>query len=94
MLAVTYYGALSDEPVTEYLCVLHDGYAGDRARRLLAEIFHKEGSSRHPYEFKKDNFELDEETINDLNLLLIPSSIEYTKDGKFFRVLDRNWNDR
>ena len=93
MLAVTYYGALSDEPVTEYLCVLHEGYAGDRARRLLAEIFHKAHGSKHPFEIKKDNFELDEETINDLNLFLIPKLIEYRKDGKFFRVLDRSWND-
>jgi len=93
MLAVTYYGALSDEPVTEYLCVLHEGYAGDRARRLLAEIFHKAHGSKHPFEIKKDNFELDEETINDLNLFLIPKLIEYRKDGKFFRVFDRSWND-
>jgi len=31
MLAVTYYGGLSDAPITEYLPILHEGYAGDRA---------------------------------------------------------------
>jgi pyruvate/2-oxoglutarate dehydrogenase complex dihydrolipoamide acyltransferase (E2) component len=31
MLTVTYYGCLSDKPVTEYLTVLHEGYAGRAA---------------------------------------------------------------
>ena len=35
MLACTYYGSLSDKPITEYLPVLHDGYAGQRAMQQL-----------------------------------------------------------
>ena len=35
MLSCTYYGSLSDRPITEYLPVLHDGYAGDKAMRQL-----------------------------------------------------------
>ena len=31
MISTTYYGALSDQPVTEYFPVLHEGYAGEKA---------------------------------------------------------------
>ena len=85
MLAVTYYGNLSDAPVTEYLAVTHDGYAGEKSRRLLAEIAHQAGVT------------LDYSAV-DLHQMAQqmtegrpPSAIEFRKDGKFFTVIKRTY---
>jgi DNA repair protein RadD len=85
MLSVTYYGGLSDPPVTEYLVVCHDGYAGEKSRRLLADIAHQAG------------IDLDYGTA-DLHQMAgqmtegrPPATIEFRKDGKFFTVLKRIW---
>jgi len=95
MLVVTYYGALSDVPVTEYLCVLHDGYSGDKARRLFINIFNK---AKHlkSYSLSLDDTEtkiLDglDSDVHKMQNSKPPSSIEYTKDGKFYRVINRSW---
>ena len=82
MLKVTYYGALSDTPVSEYFCVTHDGYAGQKARTLLAIIANKAGG--HVMENLS-------ETALLLNDSTPPSEIEYKKDGKYYRVIDRRW---
>ena len=86
MLAVSYYGGLSDPPVTEYVCAMHEGYAGEKARRLLADIAHQAGVT------------LDYAAV-DLHQLAgqmtegtPPSGIEFKKEGKFFTVLKRTWN--
>lgn len=84
MLAVTYYGALSDTPVTEYLTVLHDGYAGDKALRLLATIAGKAGATLEPGAGLDD-------TADALNAGAPPAELEYRRDGKFYRVLKREW---
>ena len=96
MLAVTYYGALSDVPVTEYLCVLHDGYAGEKARKLFVNIFDK---AKH---LKSYSLSLDDtgtkvlegldSDVHKMQNSKPPSSIEYTKDGKFYRILNRSWD--
>ena len=35
MLACRYYGGLSDPAITEYLCILHGGYAQKKVQLLL-----------------------------------------------------------
>ena len=86
MLRCTYYGLLSDKPVTEYFCVTHTGYAGDKAARAVGAIAYRAGVG----------------DIADIDLLdaataltagTPPASIEYKKDGNFYRVLDRIWQD-
>lgn len=89
MLAVTYYGALSDPPVTEYIPVCHDGYAGQKAMRLLVTMERSSGASIQGT--IADDLFL-EDAAQSMNLGNPPSTIEYKKDGKFFRVLQRNWN--
>lgn len=87
MLAVTYYGScLSSKPITEYITVLHEGYAGEKARAMLAQIARKAGA--------ESALEL-----SDLDLIAAtlqratpPSIIGYKADGKFHRVLMREWN--
>jgi len=87
MLAVTYYGALSDRPITEYLTVTHDGYAGQKARTLLANLvmMSKAGDVMR-------NKTLDD-VARDLNQARPPMAIKFKKDGKFFRVTRRDWDD-
>jgi DNA repair protein RadD len=85
MLSCTFYGGLSDAPVTEYLCVTHDGYSGEKARRLLAEIAHKAG------------IELDYSAV-DLHQMAQqmtngtpPRTIQFSREGKFYTVKKRSW---
>ena len=82
MLKVTYYGALSDPPITEYLAVTHDGYAGQKARLLLSGIALKAHGQI------MDNLS---ETALVMNDAMPPKEIEYKKEGKFYNVIDRRW---
>ena len=85
MLAVTYYGAISDRPITEYLTIYHDGYAGQKARVVLAKIVQQSEAGDV----------MQSETLDDvaffLNKANFPALIKFKKDGKFHRVMDRRW---
>jgi DNA repair protein RadD len=87
MLAVTYYGALSDGPVTEYLAVAHDGYAGEKSRALLADMAHKAGG-RLDYNVADLH-----EIARQMSSGKPPACIEFKLDGKFHRVIKRSWNE-
>lgn len=77
MIKITYYGVLSDKPVTEYLTVTHDGWAGDRARKLLVTL-------------AKNQYDSDIETVCDrMNMMPHPKVIEYQMNGKFAKILGR-----
>ena len=89
MLAVTYYGALSDIPVTEYLCITHEGYAGDKAKSLFNRIC----ANSNVNAVYSGNVDLDKVAAYMQKNSVAPSLIEYTKDGKFFRVMNRSWNN-
>ena len=85
MLAVTYYGHLSDPPVTEYLPVMHEGYAGERAMQRLDSIASMAGAA-----FRAGD---DLESVaGRLNGSTPPAAIDYKRDGKFYRVLSHRWN--
>lgn len=84
MLAVTYYGALSDPSVTEYLPIRHDGYAGDSAWRRLTDVATNAGVTFSGV----DDLEAMADLMNEGSA---PYSIKYKKDGKFYRVLKREW---
>jgi DNA repair protein RadD len=86
MLAVTYYGGLSDAPITEYLPILHEGYAGQRAMGLLLSIANS--ASIVPGGL---NVQTMIEMVQNMNNATPPKLIEYRKDGKFFRVMKRSW---
>ena len=90
MLAVTYYGALSDIPVTEYLPVFHDGFAGQKAMRQLVTMERQSGAAIGGT-IADDDF-LDGAALA-LNQSRPPEQIEYRRDGKFFRVLTRSWKN-
>jgi DNA repair protein RadD len=88
MLSVTYYGGLSDLPVTEYLAVTHDGYAGEKSRRLASDIAYQSG---YRYGHKSHTGDL-HEIAHLLTESQPPSHIEFKREGKFFTVLKRSWN--
>jgi len=87
MLAVTYYGDLSDPTVTEYLTVGYEGYAGQKAARTLYQIAEKGGIKHGGL-----NVRSIDEMADNMNACTPPMSIEYRQDGKFHRVIRRNWN--
>jgi DNA repair protein RadD len=86
MLAVAYYGALSDPSVTEYFPVTHEGYAGSNALKLVTMI-----AQRANVPFANDD------TLqcwaDRLNGAQPPGAIEYRRDGKFFRITKRSWTN-
>ena len=86
MLAVTYYGSLSDAPITEYLPIMHEGYAGQKAMGLLLSIANS--ASIVPGGL---NVQTMVEMVQNMNNATPPKLIEYRKDGRFYRVLSRKW---
>lgn len=85
MVTVTYYGNFF-ESVTEYLCLLHGGYAGDKAVRTLLGIARRVGADiRNPYDL--------DEVVSVMSAAPAPNRINRQKDGKFYRVTERYWDD-
>lgn len=86
MVKITYYGAnLSDPTVTEYLPILHDGYAKRKAWDLLTRM--AENSLAH-LGACKDLGDL----CDTMNKSVAPARIEFVKNGKFFEVKRRVWD--
>lgn len=87
MLAVTYYGsALSDASITEYFPVLHEGYAGQKALATVARIANSARADDGLF-----THQTLEEIAYGLSQALPPSRIEYKRDGRFYRVIQRSW---
>ena len=84
-LRVRYYGGLT-ETIDEYLTIAHDGYAGDKARRLLARIAADAGLS--PGWALVDDLD---EIAREMNATPPPAVVRYTQRGKFAEVLKREW---
>ena len=85
MVKVTYYGQLSDAPVTEYHPITHDGIVGTRALASVARIADKSGL------MQSDAPQALDALAKWLNTGRPPSLIRYQKRGKFYDVDDRAW---
>jgi DNA repair protein RadD len=83
MLAVTYYSGMLGPSVTEYFPVTHDGYAGDKAMKLVTQIVTGSGA--------KDSWLDLQGAVNSLNQSNHPTSIRYRMDGKYHRVISRKF---
>ena len=81
MLALSYYGGLSDPPVTEYLAVTHDGYAGEKSRRLLSDIAYKASVA---LDYRATDLH---DMAQQLTEGQPPSQIEFKREGKFLLYL-------
>ena len=84
MIKVVYYGALSDLPVTEYLCVKHDGYAAIKAMQTLTIIAKNTGV------ILPKGGDIDE-VCDIFNNAFPPEMVEYKMDGKYARVINRRF---
>lgn len=82
MLVVSYYGALSDPVVREYLTVLYDGMAGAKARSVVSQYLLdcNVTPSQNLYE-----------TAQRLSAAKPPAQIEYKAEGKYYRVIRRRY---
>ena len=85
MLAVTYYGGLSEPTVTEYLPVMHEGYAGQKAALLFVTMAKNAGVNGKPVGL--------DEAVSAMRDSQPPRLIEYKREGKFFKILRREWNE-
>jgi len=90
MLVVTYYGALSEPPVREYLTVLHDGYAGQRARVKLFELTNGDVKAKKGIQERSSLADI----AAHMESLPPPVSISYQKNGKFFDIKERVFYER
>ena len=87
MLRATYYGkSLSDKPITEYFCVNHSGYAGQKALGQVNTIAHASGCHA---ELVAANG-LYQASVA-FNQATPPDAIDYEKNGRFFNVIRRNY---
>lgn len=88
MLMVSYYGGLSDPPISEYILINHDGYAGNKAAKTLAEIARSAGV---------DWLEALGTCAAIAGVMQTgkpPKLIEYKRDGKYHRIIRREWNEQ
>ena len=91
MLAVTYYGDLSDAPVTEYLPIIHPGYAGDKAMRGFIHMAEQAGAHLGDL-LQSDPAQALPKIADRMTAARPPATLEFRKDGKFHRVLNRTWS--
>jgi DNA repair protein RadD len=86
MVKVTYYGGLSDAPITEYFAITHEGYAGIKALASLARLAKNAGL---PQSVDIDEME---KLAQWLNTGRPPALIQYHKRGKFYDIDHREWS--
>lgn len=92
MIKVTYYGCLSDPPITEYFPIYHDGYAQIKARRTIDRIVTLSKCVPPNVQGSTSEHEIIEALAGALNEAFPPCAIEYKKDGNFYRVLSRDFD--
>ena len=84
MIAVDYMGDLIKKPITEYLTVKHDGYAGKKAIKTLLEIATKTGVDV--------DVDLDiNHVVKIMETTNPPVELTYKVVGKFHQILTRTW---
>lgn len=88
MVKATYYGDLSDKPITEYFPLLHSGYAGTKAARAIMDIAARSGTVIADGACSSLS-----DLCATLNRAKPPSLIHYRMDGKFHRVVSRTWDE-
>lgn len=94
MIAVSYYGALSDAPIDEYFPIFNEGFAGHKARATIKQIDHQSAACLNFFVDNDAPIEITALQIVDaLNSAKPPRLIEYRKDGKFYRVIRRAWDE-
>lgn len=84
MIKVTYYPKNLGEPtVTDYLPVLNSGYAGQKAKQRLVDIFTESKAERWTNSLP--------ELCEELNRASPPIVVVVEKDGRWDRVVGMEW---
>jgi DNA repair protein RadD len=90
MLRLSYLGhALSDPIVDEYLPIHNGGYAEQRAMMSLAAL-----AGKSKAQVNSIGAATDAEIVAAMNAATPPSRIKFMRDGKFFRVTERTWDEQ
>ena len=90
MLCVEYdNGDLMGDTITEFITILHDGYARYRAEFILRTIIDGCGADITGLDGASDTYL--ENIAEVLNNAKAPDKIKIKKDGKYYRVLERYW---
>ena len=84
MLSITYYAGIADPPITEYLPILHEGYAGMKAMDQVISMAKLSGV------VLGQDISLDTLAAK-FSRARPPQQIEVKRDGRYFRVLRRQW---
>ena len=85
MVKVTYYGSLSDKPITEYLPVANRSRAGSDAVQKVYNMAEQSGASLASAS--------DMQKLCDaMNASGSPSLVTYKMEGKWPQVIDRQWS--
>jgi DNA repair protein RadD len=86
MVKVTYFGRmLSDPSITEYIPILHEGYAGQKAMRTLYEIALQA-------KVKLSDIDDLEWLSESMTKGKCPAKLKYNREGKYYRIKQRIWN--
>lgn len=90
MLCVDYYNAvLTGDKVTEYITILHDGYARYKAEITMRAIIEGCGADISLVSGIDENYL--EQIAEVLNHAGAPETVTIKKDGRYYRVLARHW---
>lgn len=91
MLKVKYYGGLAETPVTEYVTLAHDGWAGQKAIKMMVETMHHSGvDAPLPHIYDGDSLGWLASEMEAAGRP--PSMIKHKKDGRYRRVIERTWS--
>jgi hypothetical protein len=86
MLAVAYYGGLTEPPITEYFTITHEGRAGQWALQKLTEVATKANIT--PGGLRVDTLQ---DMVDNLQAATPPKLVRYKREGRFFNVISREW---
>ena len=84
MLVVSYYGEYSDAILREYLLLWTEGFAGQKAMKAFKEIASGCGADLSRARGGDD-------VIAVMNECLPPKKVRWEQDGKYRRVIAREW---
>ena len=98
MLVVDYrQEELTAQPLREYLCLMHGGYAEEKAFKTLREIMRGSGIlERYPLAVQIDHID-SEDQLKQLAGVMMgsapPSSVTWRLDGKYTKITARSWKE-
>ena len=85
--------------VSDYLCLMHDGYARQKAQKTLHAMLRASGIfEKYPDAERAEITFTGEDELKDLARMMnieakAPARIHYLRDGKYYRIIEREWEE-